>query len=147
MLSYNISVCNPPQVIRVLTDNASNMKKAFSISLPDWENDQEMDEIASISHDQQVEIEGPSFNITLQQEANDNDLDEIEEDDDSEFLLIELEFTELLEPSGRRDKSPNVPNKTPAFVPSCPLRTGCTAHTLQLVIKDGLKKLRSGSVY
>lgn len=123
------------------------MTKAFTLSLPQWETTVELS------------IEPPSFNEEIEYhweiQANldqpdyselnaEKPLDYDVEDETAECFAFALDITfqsseELL--ATVRDKSPvaTIPLKTA-------LRTGCTAHTLQLVIKDGLKALADNSV-
>ena len=83
-------------VVHIITDNASNMKKAFSL---------------------------PGFASDVEKKSNDSEDEDQDESGDTE---------------GPSDCADAI-DETLAMVNSLPIHHGCFAHTLQLVVRDGLK--------
>lgn len=100
-----------------------------------------------------VEREEPTIEVELEIEDSDfveksQDLEEeirraltdTAEEDEEEFRLIEMDFEDGIFSLSSRIISTSGQHST-TFVMSSPLRGTCIAHTLQLVIKDGLKAM------
>ena len=156
-------------MIRIITDNASNMKKAFEFSIPSWTTEEEQDNSVIGFEEERESLEcpdqpGPSMvDVEIEWEGSDDEAipvwmlvsnelnfcenssthDEDENGSQYQVLAEDLRIAfnadalsiDLLEENsgGRRNSS--------GIVRSTSLRTSCTAHTLQLVVKDGLTSL------
>ena len=124
----------------MLTDNASNMLKAFGLCLPAWEVDtaEEIEEqrMAACDANEQSEddVEETSFVLEME-EDDDDDEDEFAPDftiDENQYRQIEADIDEAFSPSSPT----NQPQVTvSSLVHSCPMRTSCTCHNLQLTVK------------
>ncbi len=121
----------------MLTDNASNMIRAFKLHLPEWEND---------SRDLVVEHESATENFVEFQldiemiiDGKVNEyislFDDQETEDEATTQEIQDAYQLVLTEVDHVFSAGNNLNLT------APLRTGCTAHTLQLVVKGGLNTL------
>ena len=115
------------------------MKKAFEVKLPSWDQ-------AEIIEDFEPTVSSSSSAIS-------SDFHEIEleisfedamADDDEELFYSNLD--KELGLIFRTDSPLEEDDGTSETTLSCPLRTSCTAHTLQLVIHDGLKSLNTSEV-
>lgn len=102
------------QVVKVITDNASNMKKAFEGKFCDWDTD-------CMTNDEDM-IFTESFPQWLYEEAPPDNEDDV-------FLELDV------------DLFPFSANTSTGQLET-PFRSSCLAHTLQLVIKDGQQALQ-----
>lgn len=130
------------------TDGGSNMvANTFDIPIPGWEtNDTDtleesrnsqiadsvaLDEEVSSEHSPEPSDESDVY-IELEFFVNDN-----EDEEETKDILLDFELS-LPSPLS----TASVINTDRASVLNSSLRTNCVAHSLQLVVKDGLAKLQ-----
>lgn len=127
------------QVIRAATDNASNIKFAFNLSFPHYLDEDEAlageaVESEELEDDDQGKTEDDvdeSMGIEIEIDANGK-----YQEDNSGLIEIEMELRNVFT-SGRI----TLPGMPTSYNISFLLRSSCLAHTLQLVVKDGLTTL------
>jgi hypothetical protein len=120
-----------------MTDNASNMKSAFSTSLPSWEaapsrggmpTTDDTDECDDGDDD---DDDGDRW-VDLELEI-DEEIELLVSDDgeDPEYMQLRLDLEEIFDEYFTT--SENRPSLVSRF------RSSCVAHTIQLTVQDGLK--------
>ena len=102
-----------------MTDNAANMKKAFRSTMSIWDEPEISNEYVDI---QMNNIIIPGWlQAEVEEEPN------FFEEEDLDFELFQIELGDIIEQSWDSNR--------------VSYQSGCIAHTLQLVVRDGLASL------
>jgi hypothetical protein len=125
------------QVLRIITDSASNMKSAFATVLPYWDSadppmeTESSDETVDIELDSTMEVQLPLHMIMNEVSEDMSSTDRPDEQEEEAYAFLEIDLASAL--SDYLDESDVNPVVLDSF-----LRTSCVCHNTQLIVRDGL---------